>query len=90
MDMRDGIFEKEWYAAIAREKIKPNSPNFRIFCVGWLETGGPPETWDTLEVIGAEFREAKSGHHKGKLTIRVPGTTRTAYVHKSERPHTLP
>lgn len=84
------FFMDQWYAPLALAKIKPASPNFRIYEVGWLETGGPSDTWDTLEVIGAEFREVKSGPRKGRLAIMVPGTRRVAHIHVSERPTTLP
>lgn len=84
MDMRSGVFEQQLYGQIALEKIKPSSPNFRLYSAGWLETGGPPETWEVMEVTGAEFREAKSGPNKGKLCILVPNTKRSAHVHVSE------
>ena len=83
--MSHDVFGNEWYAKIALQKMGVSSENFRIYEVGWCETGGPIETWDTLEVIGAEFREARRGPNKGKLSILVPGTKRTAYIHVSER-----
>ena len=82
--MDEDIFAKQPFGKAALAKIKPTSPNFRLYSAGWLETGGSPDTWDTMEVTGAEFREAKTGPNKGKLTILVPGTVRTAYVHESE------
>jgi hypothetical protein len=84
MDMREDLFSGQPYGKIALEKIKPSSPNFRFYCAGWIENGGPPETWDTMKVTGAEFREAKRGPNKGKLCVAVPGTKRTAHVHVSE------
>ena len=84
MDMTRGIFEQEDYGKLALEKIRPQSPNFRLYCVGWIENGGPPETWEILEVTGAEFREAKTGRNKGKLTVLVKGTKRIAHIHRNE------
>ncbi len=84
MDMKRDLFANNPAAKAALAKIKPTSPNFRVYCIGWMETGGGPDTWDTVEVIGAEFRAAKSGPFKGQLSIMVPGTRRTAYVNKSE------
>jgi hypothetical protein len=84
------VFEKETSGKIALEKFSKadpdytTNPNFRIYEVGWLETGGHPCTWDTLEVKGALFREAKRGPRKGLLCIVVEGTKRTAYVTRSE------
>jgi hypothetical protein len=37
-----------------------------------------------MRVVGAVFRRAESGKNKGKLTILVKGTDRTAYVLASE------
>lgn len=84
MDISKDIFADQPYGKIALRKINPSSPNFRLYCAGWIETGGPPETWEVMEVSGAEFREAKRGPNKGKLTIMVPNTKRTVHVHISE------
>ncbi|ABL96755.1 hypothetical protein BcepF1.024 [Burkholderia phage BcepF1] len=82
------VFMKEWYTPIALRKMRrEGSTNFRIYCVGWLETGGPSDTWDTLEIIGAEFREVKRGPRKGQLGIMVPGTIVKAYVGVKENPN---
>lgn len=78
------LFMNEPQTIVALRKIKLKSPNFRVYCCGWLETGGPPETWEVMEVTGAEFREAKSGPRKGELCIMVPGTKRTAFVTVAE------
>ncbi|QOV06311.1 hypothetical protein CPT_Maja_091 [Burkholderia phage Maja] len=82
-------FMKEWYAVPALKKMgrddREAHPNFRIYEVGWLETGGPSSTWDTLEVIGAEFRVMKSGPRKGQLGAIVPGTICKAYIQTSEK-----
>lgn len=84
MDMTIDLLAKHSYGKIALLKIKPESPNFRLYEAGWLETGGGPETWEVMEVTGAEFREAKSGPNKGKLTVLVPNTKRTAHVNVQE------
>lgn len=83
MDMQEDIFGKMPFGKIALAKLKPASPNFRLYSAGWLEKG-PPETWEVMAVTGAEFREAKSGPNRGKLCIMVKGTKRTVHVHRSE------
>ncbi|WP_208452550.1 hypothetical protein [Burkholderia gladioli] len=35
-------------------------------------------------MIGAEFREAKRGPNKGKLSIMVPNTRRIVHLHRDE------
>ncbi len=80
----DDVFAKETYGKIALQKIAPTDPNFRLYLAGWLETGGPPETWDTMEVVGAVFREITRGPRKGKLGAVVSGTMRKAYVTVAE------
>ncbi|WP_199031383.1 hypothetical protein [Ralstonia sp. ASV6] len=84
MDMTKDIFADQLYGQLALEKIKPSSPNFRLYMAGFIENGGPPESWEVMEVVGAEFREAKSGPNKGKLCVMVPNTKRTAHIHVSE------
>lgn len=84
MDMREDLFAAQSYGKIALQKIKPSSPNFRLYSAGWLETGGGPETWEVMKVTGAEFRQAKSGPNKGKLSVMVPNTKRTVHVHATE------
>lgn len=84
MDMTTDLFAAFPFGQIALEKIKPASPNFRLYRAGWVETGDGPETWEVMEVSGAEFREATRGSNKGKLSILVPNTRRTAHVHVSE------
>lgn len=84
MDSQRDLFADTLFGKIALDKIKPASPNFRLFSAGWIETGGPPESWEVMAVTGAEFREAKSGPNKGKLSIMVPNTPRTVHIHRSE------
>lgn len=80
----DNPFAEETYGKIALEKIGNVDPNFRLYEVGWLETGSHPETWDTMECKGALFRVSTRGPRKGQLCIMVPGSKRTAYVTKDE------
>jgi hypothetical protein len=55
--------------------------NFRLFEAGWMEKKPP---FRLMEVRGAEFRAAKTGPYKGKLSIMVPGTQRVTYVNKED------
>ncbi|WP_257977814.1 hypothetical protein [Burkholderia gladioli] len=82
--MTEDIFAKQSYGQIALKKIKPANPNFRLYSAGWLETGGPPETWDVMAITGAEFRVAKTGPRKGQLSVIVPNTKRTVHVTRDE------
>lgn len=81
MSATQDVFDGMPYAKVAREKIKPTHPNFRLYSAGWV---GDFETTDTMEVTGAVFREALSGPRKGQLCIMVPGTKRRAYVTEAE------
>lgn len=81
-DMSKDIFATCSYGQVALRKLAPVPGNFRLFFAGWLETKS--EHWQTMKVTGAEFREAKSGPNKGKLSIKVPGSERSVYVTKDE------
>lgn len=83
-DMTDDLFADQAYGKAALAKMQPTSPNFRLYCAGWLENGGHPDTWEVMVVTGAEFREATRGPNKGKLSILIPGTKKTVHVHISE------
>lgn len=78
-DMTNGVFEDTDYGKIAINKLSPVTPNFRIYKVGLVG-----DDKSTFEVIGAEFRTAKSGKNKGKLCIIMTGTKRTTYVTSDE------
>lgn len=82
MDMREDIFAAQPYGKIAIKKLAPVPENFRLYQAEWL--GDKPSEWNVMKVVGAEFREAKSGPNKGKLCIMVKGTQRTAFVTESE------
>lgn len=75
------LFSDSPQTAVALRKLKNTSENFRVYCCGWLGKGTQR---DVMEVIGAEFRVAKRGPHKGELHIMVTGTVRTAYVTAAE------
>lgn len=81
MGMRDALFEQYSYGKIALKKMGTLPENFYLFSAKWL---GDYKTTDTMELKGAQFREAKRGPNKGKLSILVKGTERTAYVTTSE------
>ena len=77
----EDLFKETTFGQLALAKIKPASPNFRLYSAGWLGDGNQR---DVMDVTGAEFREAKRGPRKGDLCIQVPGTVRTAYVTAEE------
>lgn len=77
MEMESTTYGK---AALAKLALVPK--NFRLYEAGWL--GNKPSEWNVMEVKGMEFREAKSGPNKGKLTTPLAGTKRTVYVTKEE------
>jgi hypothetical protein len=82
MDMQHDVFAEQTYGRAALRKLAPVPENFRLYSASWL--GKRPEDWHEMEVTGAEFRIAKSGPNKGKLSILVPGTKRTVRVTKAE------
>jgi hypothetical protein len=63
------------------QEIAPNDPNFRLYKAGWL---GKVHVREVMEVTSAAFRYALRGPEEGKLSIMVPGTTRTVHVTASE------
>lgn len=81
MDMREALFEQYSYGKVALQKMGTLPENFYLFSAGWL---GDYKTTDTMEIKGAEFREALRGKNKGKLCMIVKGTERTAYVTTAE------
>jgi hypothetical protein len=81
MDMTEDIFADQSYGKLALQKIAPTDPNFRLYKAGWL---GKANVREVMEVTGAVFREANRGPNKGKLSIMVPNTTRTAHVTSDE------
>lgn len=94
-EMKKSSLEKDYFAdttagKIALERMRAASstelraPEFRLYEIGWLDVGGPPETWSTMEVKGCSYRVAKSGPRKGLLVMPIPGTHRTVHVTRSE------
>ncbi|MEX3629733.1 MAG: hypothetical protein VB138_09910 [Burkholderia sp.] len=84
MDLKHDPFADTQFGRIALARIKPTSANFRLYEAGWLETGGPPDTWEIFEVIGAEFREVTRGPNQGKLSVMIPNTRRTVHIHRDD------
>lgn len=80
--MTEDIFAEQSFGKAALKKLDPVAENFRLYEAEWL--GDKPSEWDVMKVTGAEFRTAMSGKNKGKLSIRIKGTERTAYVTKAE------
>ncbi len=78
--MEEDLFAEYTYGKVALEKIKPESPDFRLYAAGYP---GDTQT-DVMFVSGAVFRKALRGPRKGQLCILVPGTQVTVYVHRSE------
>jgi hypothetical protein len=81
MDMTQDVFADQNYGKAALQKMAPTDPNFRLYLAGWL---GEKPPFEVMEVRGAVFRHATRGPNKGKLAIRVPGTTRTVHVTAAE------
>jgi hypothetical protein len=70
------------FGPLALKKLAPVSEDFRIFSVGWMKDD--TEECNVMQVKGGQFRVAKAGPNKGKLSILVKGTTRIAYVSREE------
>lgn len=81
-DMSQDIFASCSYGQVALRKLAPVPGNFRLYFASWLETKS--EDWQTMKVTGAEFRSARSGPNKGRLSIKVSGTERSVCVTKDE------
>lgn len=72
------------FGAAALAKLKGQvSANFRIYSAGVVGGKGLHD-WTHMSVVGAEFRVAKRGPDKGKLTVLVPGTSRRLKLTKEE------
>lgn len=70
------------YGKAALQKLAPTPENFRLYQAEWL--GDKPSEWTVMKVTGAEFRVAKKGPNKGRLTVMTKGSKRTAYVTEAE------
>lgn len=73
---------EQCYGKAAMVKLAPTTDNFRLYLAEWL--GDEPSEWMVMKVTGAEFRAAKTGPNKGKLTVMVRGTKRSVFVTKEE------
>lgn len=81
-DMTHDFFADTPYGRLALCKLAEKhslSPNFRLFMAEWLG-----DSRDVMRVRGAEFRHAKRGKYKDKLSILVPGTTLEIYMTATE------
>mgnify|MGYP007103403909 CR=1 FL=1 len=67
--MEVDVFAQQSYGKIALQKMAPVPDNFRLYSAGWL--GDKPEDWSVMKVSGAQFRTAKSGPNKGKLSMII-------------------
>lgn len=82
MDMQKDIFADQSYGKAALKKMGQVPENFRLYAAAWL--GDKPEEWSVMKLTGAQFREAKRGPNKGKLSIIIPDTTRSVFVTVAE------
>ena len=67
------IFAEYEYGKEDLRLFSPTSENFRLYKVEAKGNG-------IMKVWGAEFRKAMTGKYKGKLSIMIPGTSRTVYT----------
>jgi hypothetical protein len=82
MDMQKDLMAEQAYGKAALKKLAPTPENFLLYEAGWL--GDKPSEWTVMKVTGAEFRVAKTGPNKGKLSVMVAGSKRTAFVTEEE------
>jgi len=81
-DMTNDVFADSDFGRAALKQLAPIPENFRLYSAGWLGDG--PADFNVMEVVGAEFREAKSGPYKGKLSVLVLGSVRKCWVSKAD------
>lgn len=81
-NMEIDFFSAESYGKLALKKMAPVSENFRLYEAGWL--GKRPEDWTVMKVTGAQFRAAKTGPNKGKLSIMIKDTQRHVHLTREE------
>ena len=82
MDMQKDLMAEQGYGKAALQKLAPTPEHFRLYQAEWL--GDKPSEWTVMKVTGAEFRVAKTGPNKGKLSVMVEGSKRTAFVTSDE------
>ena len=84
IDMTNDVFAKHESGKAALRKMFPNGnmpENFRLYR---CEVIGSPGNTSGIIFGGAEFRHAKSGPNKGRLSIMVPGTEIETVVTREE------
>ncbi|MDH1848014.1 MAG: hypothetical protein E7L31_18295 [Aeromonas sp.] len=77
-DMTRDTFAALPFGKAALQKLAPLPENFRLYEAENLGQG------NGMKVTGAEFRAAKRGSNKGKLSIMVSGSKRVAYLSLDE------
>lgn len=82
MSLDKDIFAEQPFGKAALKKMGTVPENFRLFYAGWM--GDNPPKYEVMKVQGALFRAPSRGPNKGKLTIPLKGSTRTAYVTREE------
>ena len=82
MDMEQDFFAEQPYGQLALTKMAPTPENFRLYCAEWL--GDKPGDRQVLKITGGEFRRAKAGKNKDKLSILVKGTNKTVFLTSEE------
>ncbi len=81
-DMTEDVFGGTPMGKVAMVKFGKVSDTFRIYEMGWLEER--PEDFNYMDAKGADFRRAKTGKNKGKLSIMIPGSIRKVIITKEE------
>jgi hypothetical protein len=76
------LFADTDYGKRGYAKLKDKPEGFRFYSAERL--GKPPMYSDTIKLIGAVFREAKSGVNKGQKVIKVKDTEIEVYVTDDE------
>lgn len=74
-DMTIDYFADTEFGKAALKQMNPVPQNFRLYEGESVQMG-------VMRVTGAQFREAKRGPNKGKLSVMVPGTQKTVFVVK--------
>lgn len=82
MDMEKDFFAEQPYGQLALKKMAPTPADFRLYSAAWL--GQKPTDRQVMKITGGEFRRAKTGKNKGKLSILVKGTTKTVFLTSEE------
>lgn len=82
MDMEQDFFAEQPYGQLALQKMAPTPADFRLYCAEWL--GDKPGDRRVMKITGGEFRRAKTGKNKGKLSILVKGTDKTVFLTSDE------